>query len=140
MNSTLSKPQLEERGHLEEHSHLEEHGHLEEYAHLVPAHALTGHYRAKIQNTACELHLRLNPAGCLTGTFCADGQILEILGGIPSLYGEVYGQMRDNTSGEVLAVFRAMPQMHGVQLELDLPNTGDIMKLANAEEVIFTRF
>jgi hypothetical protein len=27
-----------------------------------------------------------------------------------------------------------------VRLELDLPNTGDIMKLANAEEVIFTRF
>ena len=101
--------------------------------------ALEGRFTSRIQNKHCELNFYLNAVGCLAGTFYSDGETLEILGGVPSLYGDAYGQMRENTHGETLAVFHATPQASGIMLEIDLPGEGDLMKLGNAERVMFHR-
>jgi hypothetical protein len=101
--------------------------------------SLEGHYRTKFDNLECELQLKLNSIGCLVGSFQTEDEILEIHGGVPSLYGDVYGLMRENTHLETIAVFHAIPDRHGVLLELDLPGTGDLMKLGNATRLVFTR-
>jgi hypothetical protein len=100
---------------------------------------LEGQYTAHIHDLECELHLRLNAIGCLAGTFHSEDETLEIYGGIPSLYGDAYGIMRESTHLETLAVFHATPQPNGVMLELDLPGAGDLMKLGNAQTILFTR-
>jgi hypothetical protein len=100
--------------------------------------SLEGHFKTQIDNFECELQLRLNSIGCLIGTFQAAGESLEVYGGVPSLYGEVYGLMRESTHLETIAVFHAIPERNGVLLELDLPGTGDLMKLGNATRLVFT--
>jgi hypothetical protein len=101
--------------------------------------SLEGHYKTQIDNLECELQLQLNAIGCLVGTFKAVNESLEIYGGVPSLYGDVYGLMRERTHLETIAVFHAIPDRNGVLLELDLPGTGDLMKLGNATRLVFNR-
>jgi hypothetical protein len=101
--------------------------------------SLEGHYKTEIDNFECDLHLKLNSIGCLIGTFQAAGENLEVHGGIPSLYGDVYGLMREGTHLETTAVFHAIPDRNGLLLELDLPGVGDLMKLGNATRLVFTR-
>ncbi len=101
--------------------------------------SLEGHYKTQIDHFECELQLNLNSIGCLVGTFQVAGERFEIYGGIPSLYGDVYGVMRENTHLETIAVFHAMPDRKGVLLELDLPAKGDLMKLGNASKLVFSR-
>jgi hypothetical protein len=100
---------------------------------------LEGQYSAYIENLECKLHLRLNAIGCLAGTFYTQGETLEIYGGMPSMYGDAYGIMRESSHLETLAVFHAIPQPDGVMLELDLPGVGDLMKLSNAQTIMFKR-
>ena len=101
--------------------------------------SLEGRYKTQIDQFACELQLQLNSIGCLVGTFRAESESFEIYGGIPSLYGDVYGVMRESTNLETIAVFHAIPDRNGVLLELDLPGTGDLMKLSNATRLVFSR-
>ncbi len=101
--------------------------------------SLEGHYKTQIDNFECELQLKLNSIGCLIGTFKAENESFEIYGGIPSLYGDVYGLMRETTNLETIAVFYAVPDRNGVLLELDLPGVGDLMKLGNAQRLVFNR-
>jgi hypothetical protein len=100
---------------------------------------LEGFYTTQFDNLECELQLKLNSIGCLVGTFKAANESLEIYGGIPSLYGDVYGLMRESTHSETIAVFHAIPNRNGVLLELDLPGAGDLMKLGNATRLVFNR-
>jgi hypothetical protein len=100
---------------------------------------LEGHYSALIENLECKLHLCLNAIGCLAGTFQSQDENLEIYGGVPSVYGGVYGLMRESKTLETVAVFHVLPQANGVLLELDLPGKGDLMKMSNAQTLIFTR-
>ena len=102
-------------------------------------HPLAGRYNAQIWEVDCELELRFDSTGCLIGTFIADGETLEVFGGVPSLYGEVYGVIREGRDGETLAVFRAVPQVQELLLEIDSPGSKDLMKLAQAESVVFSR-
>ena len=113
---------------------------LENPALEVPfTHPLAGSYTARIWQVDCELELSLDQTGCLIGTFTADGETLEVFGGVPSLYGEVYGVIREGRNGETLAVFRAVPQVQALLLEIDLPGPNDLMLLAQAESVVFSR-
>ncbi len=100
---------------------------------------LEGNYSAQIKNLECQLHLRLNAIGCLFGTFHAEGETLTIYGGVPSLYGDAYGLMREAAGLETIAVFHAIPQANAVLLELDLPGKGDLMKLSHAQTLRFIR-
>lgn len=100
--------------------------------------ALPGWYTARIQDVDCELELRLDLTGHLIGQFSAEGESLEIRGGVPSVSGETFGRILA-PDGDILAVFRAVPNPTGLSLELDAPNPHDLMRLSNAERVIFTR-
>ncbi len=101
--------------------------------------SLEGRFKTQIDHFECEMQLKLNSIGCLVETFAAEGESLEIYGGVPSLYGDAYGLMRESTHLETIAVFHAIPDRNGVLLELDLPGTGDLMKLSNATRLVFSR-
>lgn len=100
--------------------------------------ALIGHYVATLENTACEIDFNFDHTGCITGAFQAATEKLEILGGIPNVYGEVFGLIRSK-AGDTVAVFHALPQTNGLKLELDLPSEGDLMKMPCAETFLFQR-
>lgn len=102
------------------------------------AQSLIGRYRATIHGLDCELELDLNAADCLAGVFCAEGERLEVRGGIPSVFGEVFGTI-SASNGEILAVFRAAPHANDLVFEVDIPGDHNLMQLANAERVIFER-
>jgi hypothetical protein len=105
----------------------------------IPSHPLPGRYNAQLQNTNCTLELTLDQSGCLSGSFRADSEDLEITGGVPSVFGEVYGVIRERTTGETVAVFRAVPQVRQLILEIDTPNAHNVMELGNAERIVFER-
>jgi hypothetical protein len=101
--------------------------------------SLEGRYQTQIDNRDCELQLLLNPQGYLIGTFQIGCETLEVNGGIPSLYGDVYGLMRETSQLETVAVFHALPDRNGLLLELDVPQKGDLMKLSHATRFEFRR-
>jgi hypothetical protein len=106
----------------------------------IHAHPLPGHYKAQLQHIDCDLELGLDQSGCLTGSFLADGENLEITGGVPSAFGEVYGVIRERFNLETVAVFRAVPHIRQLILEIDTPNAHNVMELGNAERIVFERF
>ncbi len=99
--------------------------------------SLTGQYTTNIQNLDCSLELHLDGAGCLVGEFVADGERLEIMGGVPNAYGEVFGLILEPEG--ILAVFRAAPQAQDLIFEVDVPGQDDLMQLHNAERLMFRR-
>jgi hypothetical protein len=106
----------------------------------IYSHPLPGHYKAQLQHIDCNLELGLDQSGCLTGSFLADGENLEITGGVPSTFGEVYGVIRERFNLETVAVFRAVPHIRQLILEIDMPNAHNVMELGNAERIVFERF
>jgi hypothetical protein len=105
----------------------------------IHSHPLPGNYRAQLQHIDCDLELGLDQSGCLTGSFFADGENLEITGGVPSAFGEVYGVIRERFNLETVAVFRAVPHIRQLILEIDTPNAHNVMELGNAERIVFER-
>ena len=99
---------------------------------------LDGRYNAHVQNTDCQLELWLDGRGCLSGVLTAEDEPLRVSGGAPSTLGEVFGQIHE-PNGEMLAVFRLTPWSDDLRLEVDVPSSGDLMKLANPEAIIFHR-
>jgi hypothetical protein len=105
----------------------------------IHSHPLPGNYKAQLQHIDCDLELGLDQSGCLTGSFFADGENLEISGGVPSTFGEVYGVIRERLNLETVAVFRAVPHIRQLILEIDTPNAHNVMELGNAERIVFER-
>jgi hypothetical protein len=105
----------------------------------IHSHPLPGKYKAQLQHIDCDLELGLDQSGCLTGSFFADGENLEISGGVPSTFGEVYGVIRERLNLETVAVFRAVPHIRQLVLEIDTPNAHNVMELGNAERIVFER-
>jgi hypothetical protein len=104
----------------------------------VRTQSLTGCYIASIQDVDCRLELYLDHTGCLAGAFIADFEHLKIMGGVPNMYGEVFGLILE-PSGKIMAVFRAALHAQNLILEVDVPGEGDLMRLGNAERVTFNR-
>ncbi len=102
------------------------------------AQALNGRYRTVLHGVRCELDFHLNVAGCLVGLFTADTERMDVKGGVPSFYGEVFGVILA-ADGELLAVFRAAPHANDLEFEVDIPGDHNLMQLANAQRVIFER-
>jgi hypothetical protein len=105
----------------------------------IHSHPLPGNYKAQLQHIDCDLELGLDQSGCLTGSFLADGENLEITGGVPSSFGEVYGVIRERFNLETVAVFRAVPHIRELILEIDTPGVHDLMQLGNVERIVFER-
>jgi hypothetical protein len=99
---------------------------------------LPGQYVASVQSVKCKLELRLDSTGCLAGSFVADEEHLEIMGGVPNTYGEVFGLIRE-PGGDTIAVFRAAPLDAHLIFEVDAPGGSDLMHLGNAERIVFKR-
>ncbi len=99
---------------------------------------LPGHYAASVQSVNCRLELHLDSTGCLAGSFVAHNEHLEIMGGVPNTYGEVFGLIRE-PGGDTLAVFRAVSQGNGLVFEVDAPGHGDLTHFSSAERLWFKR-
>lgn len=96
-----------------------------------------GRFTAHLYDTACELELELDATGCLSGGFTVGNERLEVMGGVPNAFGEVFGLIRA-PGGDTLAVFRAVPQADDVLLEVDAPD-GQWHAMTDAKRMVFVR-
>jgi hypothetical protein len=97
----------------------------------------TGHFTARLNDTTYELELELDATGCLSGGFTVGHEQLEVMGGVPNAFGEVFGLIRE-PGGDTQAVFRALPQADDVLLEVDVPDGGR-WQVINAQRMVFVR-
>jgi hypothetical protein len=101
---------------------------------------LPAQFTGLVNDTECRLELHLNADHRLMGSFIADGEVLEVYGGIPNSFGEVFGLLNASGLEQPLAVFRANflgPVL--LEFEVDTPNPHDLMGLENAEKIVFSR-
>jgi hypothetical protein len=93
-----------------------------------------------VNDTECRLELHLNADQRVMGRFHADGETLEVYGGIPNSFGEVFGLLNAPDLEQPVAVFRANflgPVL--LEFEVDTPNPHDLMAMGNAEKIMFAR-
>jgi hypothetical protein len=101
---------------------------------------LPAQFTSIINDTECVLELHANTEGRVMGSFIADGEVLEVNGGIPNSFGEVFGLLNAPDLEQPLAVFRANfvgPVL--LEFEVDTPGTHDLMALENATRMVFKR-
>jgi hypothetical protein len=99
-----------------------------------PTPTITGRFHTTIQNVKCELELHLDHTGCVIGTFTADKETLEVMGGVPNAFNQVFGLIRE-PGGDTLAVFHAAPHAQNLVLKVNTPS----LRLGGAERVSFQR-
>ena len=101
---------------------------------------LPAQFTSIVNDTECVLELHANTDGRVMGSFIADGETLEVYGGVPNSFGEVFGLLNASGLEQPLAVFRANflnPVM--LEFEVDTPGTHDLMALENAARMVFKR-
>jgi hypothetical protein len=101
---------------------------------------LPAQFTSIINETECRLELHLNANQRVMGSFIADGETLEVNGGIPSTFGEVFGLLNAPGLEQPVAVFRSNflgPVL--LEFEVDTPNLHDLMALENATRMVFRR-
>ena len=99
---------------------------------------LPAQFKASVGGVECQLDLHLHEAGRVMGTFKAEGETLEVRGGVPSALGEVFGLLCVPSHNEALAVFRArLIGPKRLEMDVNLPNPHDAMGLLNAERMVF---
>ncbi len=101
---------------------------------------LPAQFTGLVNDTECRLELQLNADQRVMGRFHADGETLEVYGGIPNSFGEVFGLLNAPDLEQPLAVFRANflgPLL--LEFEVDTPGAHDLMSLENAKKIMFTR-
>jgi hypothetical protein len=99
---------------------------------------LPAQFISVVNDTECKLELHLNTDGRVMGSFHTDGETLEVYGGIPNSFGEVFGLLNATDLEPPVAVFRANflgPVL--LEFEVDTPNPHDLMALENAERMVF---
>jgi hypothetical protein len=98
---------------------------------------IAGRFFAHLWGLDCLLELSPDDAGCVQGSFSADGEPLEITGGSLGPHGELRGVIRAHDLTEPFAEFRARPDADGLFLELDVTDTET--GLETTERVRFVR-
>jgi hypothetical protein len=104
------------------------------------AEILPAQFTSVVNDTECRLELHLNADGRVMGSFHADGETLEVYGGFPNSFGEVFGLLNAPDLEQPVAVFRANflgPIL--LEFEVDTPNPHDLMALENATRLVFRR-
>ena len=104
------------------------------------AEILPAQFTSIINDSECRLELHLNADQRVMGRFHADGETLEVYGGIPNPFGEVFGLLNAPGLEQPLAVFRANfvgPAL--LEFEVDTPGAHDLMALENATRMVFRR-
>ena len=101
---------------------------------------LPAQFASVVNGSECTLELHLNTDQRVMGHFHADGETLEVYGGIPNRFGEVFGLLNAPDLEQPVAVFRAnFIGLSLLEFEVDTPNPHDLMALENAEKIMFTR-
>jgi hypothetical protein len=101
---------------------------------------LPAQFTGLVNDTECRLELHLNADQRVMGRFHADGETLEVYGGIPNSFGEVFGLLNAPDLEQPVAVFRANfvgPVL--LEFEVDTPNPHDLMALENSTRMVFRR-
>ena len=101
---------------------------------------LPAQFASVVNGSECTLELHLNTDQRVMGHFHADGETLEVYGGIPNRFGEVFGLLNAPDLEQPVAVFRANfvgPSL--LEFEVDTPNPHDLMALENAARMVFNR-
>jgi hypothetical protein len=101
---------------------------------------LPAQFTGLVNDTECRLELHLNADQRVMGSFHADGETLEVYGGFPNSFGEVFGLLNAPDLEQPVAVFRANfvgPVL--LEFEVDAPNPHDLMALENATRMVFKR-
>ena len=101
---------------------------------------LPAQFTSTVNDTECTLELHLNAEGRLMGGFHADGELLEVYGGIPNTFGEVFGLLNSPGFDYPLAVFRAnFLGSSLLEFEVDTPGAHDLMALEHATRLVLKR-
>ena len=101
---------------------------------------LPARFTSNVNDTECALELHLNTEGRLMGHFHADGETLEVYGGVPNAFGEVFGLLNAPDFEQPLAVFRAnFVGSALLEFEVDTPEAHDLMAMGNATRLVFKR-
>ena len=101
---------------------------------------LPAQFTGLVNDTECRLELQLNADQRVMGRFHADGETLEVYGGIPNSFGEVFGLLNAPGLEQPLAVFRVNflgPLL--LEFDVDTPGAHNLMSLDNVEKIMFTR-
>ena len=101
---------------------------------------LPAQFASVVNGSECTLDLHLNTDQRVMGHFHTDGETLEVYGGIPNRFGEVFGLLNAPDLEQPVAVFRANfigPSL--LEFEVDTPNPHDLMALENATRMVFSR-
>jgi hypothetical protein len=101
---------------------------------------LPAQFTGLVNDTECRLELHLNADGRVMGRFHADGETLEVYGGFPNSFGEVFGLLNAPDLEQPVAVFRANfvgPVL--LEFEVDTPGAHDLMALENSTCMVFKR-
>lgn len=106
----------------------------------VPAEAtdISGTYSALVNGTECVVELELGESGGLNGRFYAEGEQLQVAGGVLRS-GAVFGFLLETSSAFPVAIFRAYKKEGGLSLEMEVPDFDELMDLCNPERLIFSR-
>ncbi len=96
---------------------------------------VSGRFWAYLWGMDCVLELYLSAAGRLEGSLEADGEWLEVKGGMPEPDGAVRGVVRAQNLSEPFVTFRACTDMDGLFLDLEILGG----ELETAEHVAFAR-
>lgn len=95
---------------------------------------LAGTYAAPLGETECVLELTFDAEGHLLGSFSTEGETLEVRGGL-SRTGSIFGFLLEPSAGSPVAIFRAIPGLNGMTLQLDVPDFDELMDLCNLERI-----
>jgi hypothetical protein len=101
---------------------------------------LPAQFTGLVNHTECRLELHLNTNQRVMGSFHADGETLEVYGGIPNAFGEVFGLLNAPDLEQPVAVFRVNflgPVL--LEFEVDAPGAHDLMALENSTRMVFSR-
>ena len=101
---------------------------------------LPAQFTGIVNDTECRLELHVNANQRVMGSFHADGEMLEVYGGTPNAFGEVFGLLNAPGLEQPVAVFRANflgPVL--LEFEVDAPGAHDLMALENATRMVFSR-
>lgn len=99
---------------------------------------LTGIYAAHLGEAECVLMLTFDGEGHLQGSFSTEGETLEVRGGL-SRTGSIFGFLLEPSAGSPVAIFRAIPGLDGMTLQLDVPDFDELMDLCNLERIALSK-
>ncbi|MDX2006040.1 MAG: hypothetical protein SFU83_12240 [Meiothermus sp.] len=99
---------------------------------------VAGTYTAQMGGAPAVFRLWFSPEGHLQGSLSAEGQELEVRGGVAGRGSAIYGFLIE-VGGAPVAMFRARPGLHGLTLQLEVPDFDEAMDLLSPERIVLSK-